>query len=48
MASRDDALRTLIDKYPTSNEAKLAEERLRLEDRTGAGRPTTSATPPSR
>jgi tol-pal system protein YbgF len=27
------ALRTLIDKYPFSREAKLAEERLRLEDR---------------
>jgi tol-pal system protein YbgF len=36
-------LRTLVDKYPTSKEAKLAEERLRLEDRTGAGRPTTPA-----
>jgi len=35
------ALRTLVDKYPTSKEAKLAEERLRLEDRAGAGRPTT-------
>jgi tol-pal system protein YbgF len=42
------ALRTLIEKYPTSNDAKLAEAKLRLEDRTGAGRPTTSATPPSR
>jgi tol-pal system protein YbgF len=31
-------LRTLVEKYPTSKEAKLAEERLRLEDRTGAGR----------
>jgi tol-pal system protein YbgF len=41
-------LRTLVEKYPTSKEAKLAEERLRLEDRTGAGRPTTSSTPPSR
>ncbi len=40
-------LRTLVEKYPTSKEAKLAEERLRLEDRTGAGRPTTgSAVPP--
>jgi tol-pal system protein YbgF len=29
------ALRTLIDKYPFSREAKLAEERLRLEDRSG-------------
>jgi len=29
------ALRTLIDKYPFSREAKLAEERLRLEDRAG-------------
>jgi tol-pal system protein YbgF len=37
------ALRTLVDKYPTSKEAKLAEERLRLEDRAGAGRPTTPA-----
>jgi len=42
------ALRTLIEKYPTSNDAKLAEAKLRLEDRTGAGRPTTSSTPPSR
>jgi len=42
------ALRTLVEKYPTSREAKLAEERLRLEDRTGAGRPTTGTTPPSR
>jgi tol-pal system protein YbgF len=41
-------LRTLVEKYPTSKEAKLAEERLRLEDRAGAGRPTTSSTPPSR
>jgi tol-pal system protein YbgF len=38
------ALRTLIEKYPTSKEAKLAEERLRLEDRAGATRPPT--TPP--
>jgi tol-pal system protein YbgF len=37
------ALRTLVEKYPASKEAKLAEERLRLEDRTGAGRPTTPA-----
>jgi tol-pal system protein YbgF len=37
------ALRTLVEKYPTSKEAKLAEEKLRLEDRTGAGRPTTPA-----
>jgi tol-pal system protein YbgF len=36
------ALRTLVEKYPTSKEAKLAEEKLRLEDRTGAGRPATS------
>jgi tol-pal system protein YbgF len=36
-------LRTLVEKYPTSKEAKLAEERLRLEDRAGAGRPTTPA-----
>jgi tol-pal system protein YbgF len=41
-------LRTLVDKYPTSKEAKLAEERLRLEDRTGVGRPTTSSSLPSR
>jgi tol-pal system protein YbgF len=37
------ALRTLVEKYPTSKEAKLAEERLRLEDRAGAGRPTPPA-----
>lgn len=37
------ALRTLVEKYPSSKEAKLAEERLRLEDRTGGGR---SLTPP--
>jgi tol-pal system protein YbgF len=36
------ALRTLIEKYPTSKEAKLAEERLRLEDRAGATRPPTA------
>jgi tol-pal system protein YbgF len=41
-------LRTLVEKYPTSKEAKLAEERLRLEDRTGAGRPTGSSTTPPR
>jgi tol-pal system protein YbgF len=41
-------LRTLVEKYPTSREAKLAEERLRLEDRAGAGRPTTGSTPPAR
>jgi tol-pal system protein YbgF len=41
-------LRTLVEKYPTSREAKLAEERLRLEDRAGAGRPTTSSTLPPR
>jgi tol-pal system protein YbgF len=41
-------LRTLVEKYPTSKEAKLAEERLRLEDRTGAGRPATSSTLPPR
>lgn len=41
-------LRTLVEKYPTSREAKLAEERLRLEDRAGAGRPTAGTTPPSR
>ena len=41
-------LRTLVEKYPTSKEAKLAEERLRLEDRTGVGRPTSGSTPPSR
>jgi tol-pal system protein YbgF len=32
------ALRTLVEKYPSSKEAKLAEERLRLEDRTGGAR----------
>jgi tol-pal system protein YbgF len=41
-------LRTLVEKYPTAKETKLAEERLRLEERTGAGRPTTSAPPPAR
>jgi tol-pal system protein YbgF len=41
-------LRTLVEKYPTSKEAKLAEERLRLEDRTGAGRPSSSSTSPPR
>jgi TolA-binding protein len=41
-------LRTLVEKYPTSKEAKLAEERLRLEDRAGAGRPTTGSTMPPR
>jgi tol-pal system protein YbgF len=41
-------LRTLVEKYPTSKEAKLAEERLRLEDRTGTGRPTTSSPLPPR
>ncbi|MBI3327193.1 MAG: tol-pal system protein YbgF [Nitrospinae bacterium] len=40
------ALRTLIEKYPFSKEAKLAEERLRLEDRTGTGRTTTPPPPP--
>jgi tol-pal system protein YbgF len=41
-------LRTLIEKYAVSREAKLAEERLRLEDRTGGGRPTAgSSAPPS-
>lgn len=41
------ALRALVEKYPTSKEAKLAEERLRLEDRTGATRsPTSGATAP--
>lgn len=39
------ALRTLVEKYPASKEAKLAEERLRLEDRTGATRPPGSAPP---
>jgi tol-pal system protein YbgF len=34
------ALRTLVEKYPASKEAKLAEERLRLEERAGATRPT--------
>jgi tol-pal system protein YbgF len=43
------ALRTLIEKYPVSREAKLAEERLRLEDRAGGGRPTASSpAPPTR
>jgi tol-pal system protein YbgF len=32
------ALRTLVEKYPSSKEAKLAEERLRLEDRAGGSR----------
>jgi tol-pal system protein YbgF len=32
------ALRTLVEKYPSSKEAKLAEERLRLEDRVGGSR----------
>jgi tol-pal system protein YbgF len=41
-------LRTLVEKYPTSREAKLAEERLRLEDRAGAGRPPAGTIPPSR
>jgi tol-pal system protein YbgF len=40
------ALRTLVEKYPTSKEAKLAEERLRLEDRTGMGRQSGGSTPP--
>lgn len=41
------ALRALVEKYPTSKEAKLAEERLRLEDRTGSTRsPTSGATAP--
>jgi tol-pal system protein YbgF len=35
-------LRTLIEKYPTTTEAKLAEERLRQEDRVGSGRPTSA------
>jgi tol-pal system protein YbgF len=39
------ALRTLVEKYPQSKEAKLAEERLRLEDRTGATRPLGGAPP---
>ncbi len=42
------ALRMLIEKYPSSKEAKLAEERLKLEDRVGAGRPTTPPRPPTR
>lgn len=42
------ALRTLIEKYPFSKEAKLAEDRLRLEDRAGAGRPTAPTTRPTR
>lgn len=37
------ALRTLVEKYPTSKEAKLAEEKLRLEERTGAGRAASPA-----
>ena len=35
-------LRTLIEKYQTTTEAKLAEERLRQEDRVGSGRPTSA------
>jgi tol-pal system protein YbgF len=42
------ALRTLIENYPTSKEAKLAEERLRLEDRAGATRAPTGAMPTPR
>lgn len=42
------ALRTLIERYPTSKEAKLAEERLRLEDRAGTTRLPTSPTAPPR
>lgn len=42
------ALRTLIENYPTSKEAKLAEERLRLEDRAGATRAPTSPMPTPR
>lgn len=34
-------LRTLIEKYPLTAEAKLAEEQLRREDRAGATRPST-------
>ena len=41
------ALRTLIEKYPMSREAKLAEERLRLEERSGSARPTTGSPPRS-
>jgi len=41
-------LRTLVEKYPTSREAKLAEERLRLEDRAGASRLPPGTAPPSR
>jgi tol-pal system protein YbgF len=41
------ALRTLIERYPLSREAKLAEERLRLEDRSGAGRSATGSPVPS-
>jgi tol-pal system protein YbgF len=37
------ALRTLVEKYPASKEAKLAEERLRLEDRAGPVRPPSPA-----
>jgi tol-pal system protein YbgF len=48
------ALRTLIEKYPMSREAKLAEERLRLEERSGSSRPApgspsaATSRPPSR
>jgi tol-pal system protein YbgF len=41
-------LRTLVEQYPTSREAKLAEERLRLEDRAGVRRAPAGTTPPSR
>jgi tol-pal system protein YbgF len=37
------ALRTLIEKYPMSREAKLAEERLRLEERSGSARPPSAS-----
>ena len=42
------ALRTLIEKYPFSKEAKFAEDRLKVEDRAGAGRTTTPTTRPTR
>ena len=42
------SLRTLIEKYPSSKEAKLAEERLKREDLVGAGRPAPPPRPPTR
>jgi TolA-binding protein len=41
-------LRTLIEKYPFSKEAKLAEERLKLEDRAATGRSATPTRQPTR